>query len=131
VRIDRTQIRILERIEFQSLRTEIQPQSLGILDQIRGALQVNPQLRRVRIEGHTDSRGPGPANLALSQRRAEAVMKYLIKEGIAAHRLEAKGWGEERPLVKNDSEENMQINRRVEFHIVDPAPPQGSVGGAK
>jgi outer membrane protein OmpA-like peptidoglycan-associated protein len=131
VRIDRTQIRILERIEFQTLRAEIRPESLGILDQIRSALEVNPQLRRVRIEGHTDNRGPNLPNEKLSQRRAESVMKYLIKEGIDPSRLEAKGWGEERPLVKNDSEENMQINRRVEFHIVDPAPPQSSIGGVQ
>ena len=131
VRIDRTQIRILERIEFQTLRAEIRPESLGILDQIRGALAVNPQLRRVRIEGHTDNRGATMANEKLSQRRAESVMNYLVREGIDPSRLEAKGWGEERPLVKNDSEENMQINRRVEFHIVDPAPPQSSLGGAQ
>ncbi|MDB4975513.1 MAG: hypothetical protein JWN48_3854 [Myxococcaceae bacterium] len=131
VRIDRAQIRILERIEFQTMRAEIRPESLGILDQIRSALEVNPQLRRVRIEGHTDNVGPNLANEKLSQRRAESVMKYLVKEGIDPGRLEAKGWGEERPLVKNDSEENKQINRRVEFHIVDPAPPQSSIGGAK
>ena len=56
-------------------------------------------------------------------------MKYLVREGIDQYRLEAKGWGEERPLVKNDTAANMQVNRRVEFHIVDPAP--SSAGGAK
>ncbi|MDB4989627.1 MAG: putative internalin [Myxococcaceae bacterium] len=131
VRMDKQQLRILERIEFQTMRAEIRPESLGILDQIRGALEVNPQLRRVRIEGHTDDVGSTASNEKLSQRRAESVMKYLIKEGIDPSRLEAKGWGEERPLVKNDSAENKQINRRVEFHIVDPAPPQSSLGGAQ
>jgi outer membrane protein OmpA-like peptidoglycan-associated protein len=122
VRIDEKQIRILERIEFPTRRAEIRPDSLGVLDQVRSALEVNPQILRIRIEGHTDNRGANAANLKLSQRRAEAVMKYLIREGIDPLRLEAKGWGEERPLVKNDSEANMQINRRVEFHLVDPAP---------
>lgn len=123
VRIDRSQIRILERIEFETNRAEIRPESLGIIDQVRSALEVNPQIRRIRIEGHTDARGPDAKNLKLSQRRAEAVMKYLIDEGLDPARLEAKGWGEEHPLVANDGEANWQTNRRVEFHIVDPAPP--------
>jgi outer membrane protein OmpA-like peptidoglycan-associated protein len=131
VRIDKSQIRILERIQFQTKRAEVRPESLGILDQVRSAFEANPQIKRVRIEGHTDSRGPTLSNAKLSQRRAEAVMAYLVREGINPGRLEAKGWGEERPLVKNDSESNMQINRRVEFHIVDPAPPQGSLGGVQ
>jgi len=131
VRIDKSQIRILERIQFQTKRAEVRPESLGILDQVRSAFEANPQIKRVRIEGHTDSRGPTRSNAKLSQRRAEAVMAYLVREGIDPNRLEAKGWGEERPLVKNDSETNMQINRRVEFHIVDPAPPQGSLGGVQ
>jgi outer membrane protein OmpA-like peptidoglycan-associated protein len=124
VRIDRSQIRILERIEFETNRAEIRPESLGILDQVRRALEVNPQLRKIRIEGHTDSRGPNARNLTLSQRRAESVMKYLIDEGIAPERLEARGWGEDHPLAPNDSAANKQTNRRVEFHIVDPAPPR-------
>lgn len=123
IRIDRSQIRILERIEFETKRAEIRPESLGIIDQVRSALEVNPQIRRIRIEGHTDSRGSDAVNLKLSQRRAEAVMKYLVDEGLNPARLEAKGWGEEHPLVANDGEANWQTNRRVEFHIVDPAPP--------
>ncbi len=119
VRIDRSQIRILQRIEFETNRAEIRPDSLGIIDQVRSALEVNPQLRKIRIEGHTDSRGNNDTNLKLSQRRAESVMKYLIAEGIDPSRLEAKGWGEEHPLVSNDTAENMQTNRRVEFHIVE------------
>ncbi len=122
VRIDRSQIRILERIEFETNRAEIRPESLGIISQVRSALEVNPQLRKIRIEGHTDSRGSNEKNMTLSQRRAESVMKYLIAEGIDPNRLEAKGWGEDHPLVPNDTPENMQTNRRVEFHIVDPAP---------
>jgi outer membrane protein OmpA-like peptidoglycan-associated protein len=129
VRIDRSQIRILERIEFATNRAEIRPESLGIIDQVRGALEANPQIKKIRIEGHTDHRGSNEKNLKLSQHRAEAVMKYLILEGIAPERLEAKGWGEEKPLAGNDSDEGMQTNRRVEFHIVDPAPPEEDSAG--
>jgi outer membrane protein OmpA-like peptidoglycan-associated protein len=130
VRIDRSQIRILQRIEFETNRAEIRPDSLGIIDQVRGALEVNPQIKKIRIEGHTDSRGSNEKNLKLSQRRAESVMQYLVAEGINPERLEAKGWGEEHPLVANDTPENMQTNRRVEFHIVDPAPPSEDSQGA-
>ncbi len=126
VRMDRSQIRILQRIEFKTRRAEITAESLPILDQVRNALEVNPQVRRVRIEGHTDNRGSNASNLKLSQRRAEAVMSYLVRAGVDPSRLEAVGRGEERPLVKNDSNANLQINRRVEFHLVDPAPPGGA-----
>ncbi len=126
VRMDRSQIRILQRIEFKTRRAEITPESLPILDQVRSVLEVNPQIRRVRIEGHTDNRGSNASNLKLSQRRAEAVMNYLIRAGVDPSRVEAVGRGEERPLVKNDSKANLQINRRVEFHLVDPAPPGGA-----
>jgi outer membrane protein OmpA-like peptidoglycan-associated protein len=129
VRIDKAQIRILQRIEFQSQRTEVSPASLAVLDQVRSALAANPQIKRVRVEGHTDNRGTALANQNISQRRAEAVVAYLVRQGVEPSRLEAKGWGDERPLVKNDSEANMQINRRVEFHIVDPAPPSSTLGG--
>lgn len=122
VRVERDQIRILDRVEFPSNRAELQPESLSILDQVRSVLEVNPQIRRLRIEGHTDDRGPNARNKKLSQRRAEAVMKYLVRAGIDPARLSAQGWGEERPLVNNDSAENRQTNRRVEFHIVDAAP---------
>jgi len=127
VRVDRAQIRILQRIEFPTRGAKIRPESLVVIDQVRSVLEVNPQIRRVRIEGHTDDRGATARNAKLSQKRAEAVMQYLVRSGVHPGRLEAKGWGEERPLVKNDTPANMQINRRVEFHIVDPAPPQTAV----
>ncbi len=129
VRLDKQQIRILQRIEYGMQSAIVRPASLPILDQIKDALEANPQIRRVRIEGHTDNVGPAAANLALSQQRADAVMKYLVNKGIDPSRLEAKGWGDERPLVKNETPADRQVNRRVEFHIVDPAPPRPSLGG--
>jgi outer membrane protein OmpA-like peptidoglycan-associated protein len=122
VRVDASQIRILQRIEFETKRAELRPTANSILDEVRLALEVNPQIKKVRIEGHTDDRGSDSFNLDLSQRRAETVMKWLVDGGIAPERLSAEGIGETRPLVPNDSAENYQTNRRVEFHIVDPAP---------
>jgi outer membrane protein OmpA-like peptidoglycan-associated protein len=125
VRLDAGQIRILQRIEFETKRAELRPSAEPILDEVRLVLQVNPQIKKVRIEGHTDDRGADKFNLDLSQRRAETVRQWLITGGIDAERLSAEGLGETRPLVPNDSAENLQTNRRVEFHIVDPAPKQG------
>lgn len=76
--------------------------------------------REVLIEGHTDSVGPEEYNLNLSQRRAEAVRTFLTQNGIDASRTVARGHGEARPLVANDSESGRQRNRRVEVVILDP-----------
>ena len=122
VRVDASQIRILQRIEFETKRAELRPTAAPILDEVRLALEANPQIKKVRIEGHTDDRGSDSFNLDLSQRRAETVMKWLVDGGIDPERLTAEGLGETKPLVPNDSQENLQTNRRVEFHIVDPAP---------
>ncbi len=84
---------------------------------------MNPQIRRVRIEGHTDSRGTEELNQALSQRRAASVVRWLVERDIAEERLTSEGFGESRPVEGNDTRAGRQANRRVEFHIVDPAPP--------
>ena len=77
-------------------------------------------VRRVRIEGHTDSRGSDEHNLDLSERRAAAVREYLIGEGgIAPERLESQGFGETVPIADNDDSDGRAVNRRVEFVIVD------------
>jgi outer membrane protein OmpA-like peptidoglycan-associated protein len=81
-------------------------------------LKANPQIAKVRVEGHTDSVGSDETNLTLSQGRAESVMKYLTDKGVDASRLEAKGFGESKPLADNKTEEGRAKNRRVEFVIV-------------
>ncbi|MET0287151.1 MAG: OmpA family protein [Polyangiales bacterium] len=131
VRVDKAQIRILQRLEFGMKSSVVTPASRAVLDQVYAALDANPQIKRVRIEGHTDNVGPALANTTLSQQRADSVMKYLVNKGIDPSRLEAKGWGDERPLVRNETPADRQSNRRVEFHIVDPAPPRSSLGGAQ
>jgi outer membrane protein OmpA-like peptidoglycan-associated protein len=76
--------------------------------------KANPDLR-VRVDGHTDSRGSDAYNQSLSERRAAAVRQVFIDHGIDAGRLEARGFGESRPAAPNDTPENMRLNRRVEF----------------
>lgn len=70
------------------------------------------------IEGHTDNRGGAAYNHGLSQKRAASVVKWLVSHGIEAGRLTSVGYGQERPLDSNATDEGRQNNRRVEFHIV-------------
>jgi len=72
----------------------------------------------VRVEGHTDSVGSDKYNQRLSERRAHAVVKYLIGKGIESNRLQAAGFGESRPIAPNETPEGRAKNRRTEFHIV-------------
>lgn len=67
------------------------------------------------IEGHTDSDGADDGNQTLSEKRAEAVRKELIKLGIDSNRLTSKGWGETKPVADNNTAEGKAQNRRVEF----------------
>ncbi len=80
-------------------------------------LDEHPEITKIGIEGHTDNRGGAAHNKKLSVRRAASVVKWLVAHGIAAGRMSSAGFGMERPLDANDSDEGRQRNRRVEFHI--------------
>jgi len=80
-------------------------------------MNETPDLR-VRIEGHTDSVGPEAYNMKLSLQRAEAVMKYLVSQGVDADRMEVLGKGEDYPVASNDTDEGRAHNRRIEFIIL-------------
>ena len=118
------QLVILENVEFATGSAVIQPQSYGILNQVALMMKANPDIKLVRVEGHTDSRGDDQMNMWLSQARSDSVRRHLIGQGIDAGRLEAKGYGETRPLVKEEDAQGkpdpaaLQKNRRVEFIIV-------------
>ena len=114
-------IQILEKVMFQSGKATILPQSFGLLDQVVNTMKNHGEIGVVRIEGHTDSDGPDAFNLQLSQMRAEAVRGYLIKAGIAEQRLQAKGFGEAKPIAPNSSRRGKDANRRVEFNVVQDA----------
>ena len=94
--------------------------SFPVLQMVAVTLTSNSWVKKVRIEGHTDNRGDDKVNLELSQRRAESVMRFLIQNGVDASRLEAKGFGETRPVADNRAREGRARNRRVEFIIVNP-----------
>jgi outer membrane protein OmpA-like peptidoglycan-associated protein len=79
---------------------------------------AHPEVAKVVVEGHTDSAGPAAFNLELSQRRAAAVKAWLVqKGGVAAGRIEAKGYGPRKPIADNATSEGRAKNRRVVFVI--------------
>ncbi len=116
---------ILQRVEFATNRDVILDRSFPILQEVAGVLVANPQLTTIRIEGHTDDRGRDAANLDLSRRRASSVLRWLVDHGVGAERLQAWGCGELLPIESNRTATGRQANRRVEFHITEPAPPGG------
>ena len=73
----------------------------------------------MRIEGHTDNRGKPQYNLELSKRRAAAVLRYLSEHGVEAARLESEGYGLDKPIADNNTEQGRAANRRVEFVVVE------------
>ncbi|WAS83974.1 MULTISPECIES: OmpA family protein [unclassified Corallococcus] len=101
-------------VQFPVNQSEFQENEQQQLDAIAAYLKANPKLN-IRIEGHTDNSGPEEANRTLSQQRANRVRAYLIQKGIAGSRLEAKGFGPDRPRVSNETPEGRSENRRVEF----------------
>jgi hypothetical protein len=116
-------IALLAPVQFAHDKDVILPESLGILDKVAKILRDTPEFKKVRVEGHTDSHGKPDYNRALSKRRAKSVMAYLIKVGIEKNRLEATGYGPDRPIANNITNAGRARNRRVEFVVIDgPAP---------
>ena len=111
-------LQILERIYFELDSTVLSPRSYPVLDDIVNVLRTHDQLR-IRVEGHTDTRGADDANVRLSTDRATSVVHYLTAHGIDAARLQAVGYGEDFPIIPNaQTEEEHAQNRRVEFKIM-------------
>jgi len=113
--VDNGRIQILETIKFRPNSSEIEPSSFPIMDQIALALRKHRELSVVEIGGHTDSTGPRELNLRLSRARARSVRQYLLARGIQPSRLSAAGYGPDRPIGDNTTEEGRAQNRRVEF----------------
>ncbi|MEY2895453.1 MAG: hypothetical protein RIS42_1172, partial [Bacteroidota bacterium] len=101
-------------INFAQSKSEIPKESLPALDEIISILRDNDGLN-VLIEGHTDNQGDWDENLKLSIERVNQVKEYLVKQGIAVSRIQAKGWGGTKPLTASTEEEKRRLNRRVEF----------------
>lgn len=107
------------QVHFETNQSVIRPVSYPVLDRLAEAAKSCPA-KKIRIGGHTDPRGEQQRNEALSQRRAQAVINYLVKKGVPAKRLTAAGFGSTKPVTSNATEAGRQRNRRVEFSINDP-----------
>ncbi len=119
VKVVGSQIKVLQKIFFNTGSARIRRVSFPVLSQVLEVLKSRPKIS-VRVEGHTDNVGGAKYNLGLSRRRAKSVRSYLIKKGIDEGRLTSVGYGLTKPVLPNTSRKNRSKNRRVEFHIVSP-----------
>ena len=109
---------ITQKIHFEFAKAVIRPVSFSILDDVVSLLNQNPQIRKIRVEGHTDWIGGDAANQKLSEARALAVRDYLVAKGVEPDRLEAVGYGETRPVADNHTNIGRARNRRTEFTVI-------------
>ncbi|MFP2932957.1 OmpA family protein [Pyxidicoccus sp. 3LG] len=114
-------LQLLERILFDPNTATLQKRSLPVLDNVARVLLAHPELERVIVESHTDNRGDPNANRALTQARADAVLAYLLEQGVPPERLVARGLGSDRPIESNETSQGREANRRVELLL--PPPP--------
>jgi len=111
-------LELLVQVHFAPGKAAILADSYSLLDEVVDVI-VRFGVKRVRIEGYTDSTGTKSANLRLSQARAEAVADFLASKGIAKNRLEAVGYGDARPIAPNLTARGRELNRRVEIVVLE------------
>jgi len=106
----------MQGIQFETGKTVIKKDSYPLLNLIAQVFIENPSYI-IEVQGHTDNTGKEEKNMEISQRRADAVMDYLVKAGVAPERMTAKGYGPTVPIADNATKEGRALNRRVEFNI--------------
>ncbi|UCC82299.1 MAG: peptidoglycan-associated lipoprotein Pal [Gemmatimonadota bacterium] len=109
---------IAERVHFDFDKSDIRPDAAEVLQRKVTVLREYPGVE-LRIEGHCDERGSNEYNLALGQRRAEAVRRYLVSYGVDVGRFATISYGEERPVARASNEDAWAQNRRAEFNVTD------------
>jgi OOP family OmpA-OmpF porin len=132
VRVTETEVIIFHQVQFDTAKATIKKVSDPLLDQVGDVIREHPEIVKLEVQGHTDSRGSPFINTKLSQDRAESVKKALVKRGINGDRLIAKGYGPDKPIGDNNTDDGRQKNRRVQFVIQektakDKAPPPDPV----
>ncbi|MFO0578221.1 MAG: OmpA family protein [Polyangia bacterium] len=135
--ITQDKIELKRQVHFATNKAKINPDSYDLLDEVVDILKKNPQIK-LRIEGHTDTKGKPKNNLVLSKNRAKAVSEYLVQKGIDSGRLTSEGYGQTCPIADNGTEEGREKNRRTDFFILQegvpskcatPDPKTGKVAG--
>jgi len=117
VALRETRLDILDKVYFAPGKAAIQSRSTRLLNQIARVLKSHPEVVRVEVQGHTDSNGGTAMNMTLSQARAEAVVGALIRRGVSADRMVARGFGPTQPIATNATRQGREKNRRVEFRV--------------
>ncbi|WP_084735439.1 OmpA family protein [Cystobacter ferrugineus] len=117
--VEKGKLRTLDKVYFAINKDNAITESLPILDQVYEVLHTNPDIKKLRVEAHTDNAGKASYNKDLSARRAKWVLEYLIQKGIAPERLASEGFGMTKPIDTNGTPEGRANNRRVEFVIVE------------
>jgi len=116
--IQKNAVTVLNNIFFDFNQSDINARSYSELDEVVKFLKENPGIK-VEISGHTDNVGIENYNQQLSLKRAQSVVSYFLSKGIAAAQLTQIGYGSKKPIKLNDTEENRQVNRRIEFKVVE------------
>ena len=114
--VTKEKIELKQKVHFATNKSTIYPDSFPMLTEVAEVLKSRPEIK-VRIEGHTDSRGTLKHNMVLSQDRAESVKAFLVNHGVEPERMEARGFGPTQPIDDNRTSKGRENNRRTEFII--------------
>ncbi len=109
---------VLLGVNFETNSSNLTAESRPVLDEVAKGLREHHRLK-VELQGHTDSTGPAPYNLKLSQRRADSVRDYLVSQGVPESQLTTRGYGETQPVASNATKEGRLQNRRVVMHVLE------------
>jgi outer membrane protein OmpA-like peptidoglycan-associated protein len=112
---------VLKNVFFDTDKFDLKPKSKVELNKLADFLKANPELV-IELGGHTDNKGSKTHNKTLSQDRAKAVLDFLVTAGVEAKRLSSNGYGDERPIADNETEEGRAMNRRTEYKITGRIP---------
>lgn len=121
---DRGVVLTLQDVLFDTNQAQLKPGAERSLDRLADFLKQSPG-KKVLIEGHTDSRGSHEYNKDLSERRADAVKQEMVRRGVPADSIESKGLSENQPIANNNTPAGRQLNRRVEFLILQDEAARG------
>lgn len=114
--IEGDRIKIAKPIFYDVDKDEIRPESFPVLNAVANILKTHPEIVGLTVEGHTDNQGTAEHNVKLSERRANAVVRYLAQQGVVTP-MAAPGYGAASPLCFKNDEACQALNRRVEFRI--------------
>jgi len=113
------QVKILDQVKFKTGSAQILPgkDSEDILNAVLAVINGHPEIKTIKVEGHTDNKGNAKTNKKLSGDRAASVVKWLTSHGVDKNKLSSEGFGQDRPIADNNTDAGRTENRRVEFHV--------------